>query len=199
MAAVVPIPASSNSKILNWIKAALAILFTKEEIEPFVYNEIVQFQMKCLQNITSSNNLPVWTICSHCQTENVIPCPTNGICNVKHGKCKYHKDRTKQYNGSSGCPSHICHNMKSEIQNAHRYYGPSYKNTDATHWCNNPWEIAKCYMPPDGYKDISSATDTDFNGIISVIINHTDFEAKISEDLSKKNNIFEKVTNLYIF
>jgi hypothetical protein len=30
----------SNSKFFNWIKAALAILYTKEEIEPVVLGEL---------------------------------------------------------------------------------------------------------------------------------------------------------------
>jgi hypothetical protein len=48
-------------------------------------------------------------------------------------------------------------------------------------------------MPPDGYKDVMSAEDTDFNGIVSVIVNLKAFETKINNDLSKRNNIFDKV------
>jgi hypothetical protein len=184
--------ALSKPKFLNWVKAALAVLLTKEEIEPVVFNEIAQFQQQCLQNISSLNGLPAGSICSSCTTENVVNCPTNRICNVNRGKCSYHRNVATQYR-PTGCPKQICHEMKSGIQNAHRFYGPSFKNTDATQWCKNPWEIAKCFMPPDGYKDVSNAAETDFNGIISVILNYKGFEAKISDDLSKKNNIFDKV------
>ncbi|XP_060583723.1 uncharacterized protein LOC132739908 [Ruditapes philippinarum] len=79
--------------------------------------------------------------------------------------------------------------------NAHRYYGPSYKNSDATQWCSNFWEIAKCFMPPDGYKEKASATETDFNGIISVILNHKDFQGKVLENLNTKTNKFAELEN----
>jgi hypothetical protein len=195
MAAAVPtvsVPLS-NSKFFNWIKAALAVFYTKQEIEPVVIDEVKDFQKNCLHTISSSNSLLAGSTCSNCCTENLIVCPTNRICNVNRGKCHYHKNVATQYR-PSGCPNKICDNLKSEIQKAHRYHGPSYKNTDATKWCSNAWEIAKCYLPPDGYKDVSNAGETDFNGIISVIINYKGFEAKIKDKLSKKNNIFEKVT-----
>ncbi|XP_053383465.1 uncharacterized protein LOC128549824 [Mercenaria mercenaria] len=181
----------SKSKYKNWIKAGLGVLYTKEGIEPFVYDEIEQFQQKCLSDICNSNGLPAGTKCSSCCTENVVVCPTDRICNVGRGKCSFHRNTATQYL-RSGCPKKICHNFKSEIQKAHRFHGPSFKNTDATHWCKNPWEVAKCFMPPDGYKDATSATDTDLNGINSVIINLKAFQLKIQDDLSKKNNIVEK-------
>jgi hypothetical protein len=33
----------SNSKFFNWIKATLAILYTKEELEPVVFDEIENY------------------------------------------------------------------------------------------------------------------------------------------------------------
>ncbi|XP_060561205.1 uncharacterized protein LOC132720976 [Ruditapes philippinarum] len=193
--ASVPNPTLSKPKFLNWVKAALAVLFAKEEIGPVVVDEIVQFQQKCLQDISISNGLSAGSTCSNCNTENIVVCPTNKICNVNRGKCGYHRNRATQFH-SYGCPNKICHNMRSEIKNAHRFYGPSFKNTDATQWCSNPWEIAKCFMPPDGYKDVMSAEDTDFNGIVSVIVNFKAFETKINNDLSKRNNIFDKGRNV---
>ncbi|XP_053403583.1 uncharacterized protein LOC128558439 isoform X2 [Mercenaria mercenaria] len=184
-------PKLSAGKFKNWIKAGLAVLFTKEGIEPFVYDEIKQFQQKCLSGICNNNGLPAGTTCSSCCTENVVVCPTNRICNVGRGKCSFHRNSATQYL-PFGCPNKICHNFKSEIQRAHRYYGPSYKNTDATQWCSNPWEVAKCFMPPDGYKDATNAAETDFNGIITVILTYEAFQTKIYDDLSKPYNIFEQ-------
>ncbi|XP_053383440.1 uncharacterized protein LOC123540065 [Mercenaria mercenaria] len=180
-------PKLSGTKFKNWIKAGLGVLLTKEGIEPFVYDEIEQFQQKCLSDICNNNGLPAGTTCSSCCTENVIVCPTNRICNARRGNCNFHRNSATQYL-PSGCPNKICHNFKNEIQRSHRYYGPSYKNTDATQWCSNPWEVAKCFMPPDGYKDATKSADTDFNGIISVILNYGAFQSKISN----KNNIFEQ-------
>ncbi|XP_053389149.1 uncharacterized protein LOC128552155 [Mercenaria mercenaria] len=181
----------SKSTFKNWIKAGLGVLYTKEGIEPFVYDEIEQFQQKCLSDICNNNGLPAGTTCSSCCTENVVICPTDRICNVERGKCSFHRNTATCYL-QCGCPNMICHYFKCEIHNAHRFYSPSLKNTDAAHWCSNPWEVAKCFMPPDGYKDATRSEETDFYGINSVIINLKAFQLKVQDDLSKINNIVEK-------
>ncbi|XP_053379795.1 uncharacterized protein LOC128548567 [Mercenaria mercenaria] len=181
----------SESKYTNWVKAGLTVLFTKEGIEPFVDDEIKEFQQKCLTDICNNNGLPVGSTCFSCCTENVVVCPTHRICNSGRGRCRFHRNTATQYL-PNGCPNKICHSFKNEIQHAHRFFGPSYKNTDATQWCSNSWEVAKCFMPPDGYKDATSAAGTDFNGINSVIINCKRFQSKINDNLGIKNNIFEK-------
>ncbi|XP_060561957.1 uncharacterized protein LOC132721643 [Ruditapes philippinarum] len=188
-------PKLLEKKYNNWVKSQLAVLLTKEGIEPFVCNEIKQFQLKCLDDICYQNGLFSGTLCSNCCTENVIKCPTNRICNVGRGKCSYHRNAATRYN-PAGCPNKICHNFTTEIQNVHRYSGPSYKNTDASQWCSNFWEVAKCFMPPDGYKDKTSAAETDFNGIISVILNYKDFQGKIHENLNNKANMFEEAREI---
>ncbi|XP_060554446.1 uncharacterized protein LOC132715461 [Ruditapes philippinarum] len=188
-------PKLLEKKYNNWVKAQLAVLFAKDGLEPFVCNEIQQFQQKCLDDICYSNGLFSGTSCSNCCTENVIKCPTNKICNVGRGRCSYHRNAATRFN-PAGCPNKICHNFTTEIQKAHRYFGPSYKNTDATQWCSNSWEIAKCFMPPDGYKDKASAAETDFNGIISVILNYKHFQGKVHENLNNKLNIFEEARDI---
>ena len=186
-----------NHKRINWIKIQLALLCTKAEIEPVVFDEIERFRNKCLQDIAKSQDLPFGITCSSCLTENLVICPTNGICNIRRGKCSYHRDNARKFR-PDGCPNNVCHILMNEIKDAHRHSGPSYKNTNATEWCSNPWEIAKCYMPPDGYKDVKNADKTDFSGLISILINFKGFDAKISDDLSKRNNIFDKV-NIILF
>ncbi|XP_060558273.1 uncharacterized protein LOC132718574 [Ruditapes philippinarum] len=188
-------PKLLEKKYNNWVKAQLAVLFTKEGIEPFVCNEIKQFQLQCLDDICYQNGLLSGTLCSNCRTENVIKCPTKRICNVGPGKCSYHRNAATRYN-PAGCPYKICNNFTTEIQNVHRYSGPSYKNTDATKWCSNSWEVAKCFMPPDGYKNKASAAETDFNGIISIILNYKDFQGKIHENLNNKRNMFEEAREI---
>ncbi|XP_060565234.1 uncharacterized protein LOC132724397 [Ruditapes philippinarum] len=188
-------PKLLDKKYNNWVKAQLAVLFTKEGIEPFVCHEIKQFQLKCLDDICYNSGLFSGTLCSRCCTENVIKCPTNRICNVGRGRCSYHRNAATRYT-PAGCPNKICHNFTTEIQNVHRYNGPSYKNTDATQWCSNFWEVAKCFMPPDGYKDKASAAETDFNGIISVILNYKHFQGKLHDNLNNKTNMFEEARDI---
>jgi hypothetical protein len=189
-------PKLNKKEFNNWFKAQLAVLLTKEGIEPFVYNEIQAFQLECLDNICYNNKLINGSVCSSCSTENIITCPTYRICNVGHGNCSYHRNSETQYN-PAGCPNKICDKFNTQIKCAHRYYVPSYKNTDATQWCSSPWEVAKCFMPPDGYADKVSPTDTDFNGIISIISNFKDFSLKLDATLSDRNNIFEQVKNIF--
>jgi hypothetical protein len=181
----------SNSRYNNWVKASLAVLITKEGIEPFVEDEIEQFQQKCLTDICNNQGLPSGTTCINCCTENVVNCPTKRICNVVNRTCRFHRNFLPAV-----CQKKICHNFNTEIQKAHRYNGPSYKNTDATQWCSKSWEVAKCFMPPDGYKDAVSASETDFNGVNSVIINCRCFQTKVTDDLSKNGNIFDKVRQI---
>ncbi|XP_060606654.1 uncharacterized protein CXorf38-like [Ruditapes philippinarum] len=187
----------SNSRYQNWVKASLAVLITKEGIEPFVKDELEQFQQKCLTDICNNQGLPSGTICTNCCTENVVKCPTKKICNYnnKSRKCSYHKNSATSFL-PAGCPNKICNNFQTEIQKEHRFNGPSYKNTDATQWCINSWEVAKCFMPPDGYKDVVSASETDFNGVNSVIINCRCFQTKVTDDLSKNGNIFDKARKI---
>ncbi|XP_060558086.1 uncharacterized protein LOC132718410, partial [Ruditapes philippinarum] len=193
MASVNPILLEKETS--NWVKAQLAVLYTKEGLEPFVCYEIQQFQLKCLDDICYNNGLLSGTLCSSCCAENLVKCPTNKICNVGRGKCRYHRNAATRFN-PAGRPNKICHNFTTEIQNVHRYSDPSYKNTDATLWYGNFWEVAKCFMPPDGYADKASSAETDFNGIISIILNHKAFQGKIKEDLNNKINMFERARDI---
>ncbi|XP_053391604.1 uncharacterized protein LOC128554347, partial [Mercenaria mercenaria] len=188
-------PELSRSKFKNWIKAGLGILYTKEGIEPFVYDEIETFQKKCLKEIYDRCRLPTGTKCSSCRTENIVVCPTNRICNGDREKCRFHRNNATRYI-ISGCPKKICHNFVNKIKYAHRFRDPSFENTAATKWCSNPWEVAKCFMPPDGYKNVTNAAETDFDGLIGVIINYKAFQSKFHEDLSKTDNIVWKARHL---
>ena len=183
----------ANKKYLSWLKIQFALLYIKKEIEPVVFDEIERFRKECLQNIAKSQDLPPEITCSSCLTENVVICPTTGVCNIQGGQCSYHKDNARKFRRPDGCPNKVCYILMNKIKDAHRYSEPSYKNTNATEWCSNPWEIAKCYMPPGGYKGVRNATETDFSGLISIILNFKGFDAKISDSLSKRNNIFDKV------
>ncbi|XP_060555911.1 uncharacterized protein LOC132716620 [Ruditapes philippinarum] len=177
----------NDSKYHNWCKAGLAIFFTKEGIRPFVNKEIKLFQQKLLKDSKGNNK----GTCSNCRTENVVECPTNGICKIKYGKkCSFHRNACTKFN-ESGCPKNICDTFYRELKKVHRFDGPSFRNTNAKQWCTNAWELAKCFMPPDGYDNVQSEDGTDFNGIISVILNFKEFDKKI-----QKRHIFEQAREI---
>ncbi|XP_052244576.1 uncharacterized protein LOC127853827 [Dreissena polymorpha] len=78
------------------------------------------------------------------------------------------------------CPRKICDQVCQKIIKEHRYNSLSWKNTSAQLWQTNYWEIAKCYFPPDGYAATSSIQDTDFNGVISFMLNCKRFDSSLS-------------------
>ncbi|KAH3697564.1 hypothetical protein DPMN_085067 [Dreissena polymorpha] len=167
----------------NWLKAWLAIGIAKEGLEHFVDNEIQTIHNRIYNTVLSSR--PSQTSpCTKCDTANLLKCPTPGMCNKKGGQsvcASMHDTPLKQYRP---CPLKICDKVRDEITKEHRFKHGSWKNTSANKWYSDPWEIAKCFLPPDGYKGTSSVKDTDFNGVVSILLNCKHFESKFSFQIS---------------
>ncbi|XP_052229126.1 uncharacterized protein LOC127843272 isoform X2 [Dreissena polymorpha] len=166
-------------EMTNWLKAWLALNITKDGLHEFVDREVKQFKTGIYQNITSTLGLSANTTCTSCLTANILPCPTQGVCK-KSGRKSYicmHDTPSKRYRP---CPLSICEKVRDDIKNDHRFNGPSWKNTCAEQWACNHWQIGKCFMPPDGYIGVTSIRDTDFNGVISVMLNCKHFDNLMS-------------------
>ncbi|XP_052801547.1 uncharacterized protein LOC128232176 [Mya arenaria] len=176
----------------NWVKAALALKITKDGIQDFVEDVLTCVHQDIYNTVRSSRGLKAGAICAQCFTENVLQCPTRGICTSPRN-CRFHKDLTKIY---APCPNGICGGVHDEIIQHHRYTSPSWKNTNADKWYSSPWEIGKCFLPPDGYKTVSSVRDSDFNGVISVMINCYDFQKKLSFNIGAKTNLLSEVRDI---
>jgi hypothetical protein len=101
---------------------------------------------------------------------------------MKSGTCSLHGHKFIH----RPCPKGICDKVRDKIRKHHKYFFPSWNNTSVERWCDNPWELAKCYMPPDGYIGVDSASETDLNGILSVMLNHTEFTGKVEEEDCKE-------------
>ncbi|XP_052226174.1 uncharacterized protein LOC127841393 [Dreissena polymorpha] len=149
----------------NWLKAWLAIDIAKSGLEHFADNEAHNFHQHIYSQVTSTRKSPLST-CTSCTTDNVW------------------------YNNQ--CPMQICNKVCQKINNEHRYknnnkneYCWSWKNTSAELWQTNYWEIAKCFFPPDGYAATSSIQDTDFNGVVSFLLNCKHFDSKFSFPITK--------------
>ncbi|XP_052221363.1 uncharacterized protein LOC127837943 isoform X1 [Dreissena polymorpha] len=146
----------------NWFKACIGLNVTKEGLTNFLCAE--------LQKV----HTVVGKSCGNCPIENLIQCPTNPYCNNrKRNYCPFHNSKIPQ-----PCP--ICDNIKDNIILHHKYGGPSWRNTRAKKWALNYWEIGKCYLPPDGYSIISSVQESDFNGVISIMLNCLHFQTCLS-------------------
>ncbi|KAH3717214.1 uncharacterized protein LOC127856046 [Dreissena polymorpha] len=153
----------------NWFKACIALNVTKEGLTNFVETEI-----KHVHNSIGRS-------CGNCCTQNLVGCPTKGICK-KSRNCNYHT-QTKQ---PRQCPVKLCELVAKNVTSLHRYNGPSWFNTKAELWSTDQWQIAKCFFPPDGYINVSSIHDTDFNGVLSVLLNCKHFDSCISFTIAPK-------------
>ncbi|XP_052761114.1 uncharacterized protein LOC128203655 [Mya arenaria] len=181
-----------EEEVQNWIKAALALNITKEGLQIFVEEVLTCVHQDIYNNVRTSKGLPGGATCVQCFTENVLKCSTPKICTSKKN-CKFHNGPSKQY---VPCPNGICEGVRDEIVQHHRFSGPSWKNTNADKWSTIPWEIAKCFLPPDGYKTVSSIKDSDFNGVISVMMNCEDFQNKLSFIVATQSNLLTEVRDI---
>ena len=170
----------------NWVKGGLALKFSRDGIENFVETNIDKFH----QNILTS--LPAGPFCYNCSTENIVQCKyNNNFCKFSKNNCTVHnpKDPTKK---SRPCPNSVCNVIRDKILNEHRFHGPSWKNTESSRWCRDPWQLATCYMSA-GYQASTSAGQTDLPGLLSVVINNKIFDTEVTDNLSNKNNLFCQV------
>ncbi|KAH3858483.1 hypothetical protein DPMN_101107 [Dreissena polymorpha] len=169
----------SEQEKTNWLKACIGLIIAKHALEEFVDREVKDDQIRIFQSVRSRLNLSTTASCTNCSTANLLKCPTLNVCK-KPGKnvcISMHDTLSKQ---PRPCSMKMCDAIRDEIIKEHRYGYPSWKNTSAELWEVNHWEIAKCFLPPDGYIGVSSAHDTDFNGIISVMLNCKHFDSKVS-------------------
>ncbi|KAH3718520.1 uncharacterized protein LOC127856012 [Dreissena polymorpha] len=155
----------TDTETNNWFKACIALNVTKEGLADFVETQLQQ------AHISVGNG------CGNCCIENLMSCPTQGLCKKKGTGCTFHK-------GKQPKPCQICNRVLQSISLLHRYPRPSWLNTKAEKWGTDPWEIGKCFLPPDGYSGVSSVQNSDFNGLISVMLNCKHFETCLATSLT---------------
>lgn len=185
MAAAAITPTLIDKGFHNWVKGAIAIRLAREGLLDFVHGEICHYHASLLRSVQNAN-------ASHRCTyaRNRLPnCNNSKINGV--WQCKNHVIGSIPTRHQASCG--VCCALMAEICLNHRYRGPSWNNTDATQWCTDAFHVAKCYMPPDGYRDKIALSETDFNGILSVMINSKSFQKKMTAKLGNKPNICTKV------
>ncbi|XP_052228907.1 uncharacterized protein LOC127843119 isoform X4 [Dreissena polymorpha] len=152
----------TDKETTNWFKASIALNVAKQGLTNFLDTQ--------LQNV----HAVVGKSCGNCPIEKLIPCPTKPYCNKnKRNYCSFHKSQKPQ-----PCPK--CDHVKQNIILQHRYNGPSWRNTRAEKWVQDYWEIGKCFLPPDGYTSVCSVQESDFNGVISILLNCLHFQTCLS-------------------
>ncbi|KAH3726812.1 hypothetical protein DPMN_052682 [Dreissena polymorpha] len=181
----------------NWFKAAIGMKITRDCLLDIVKEATQAFYHAIRKEINRKHGILENSVCSQCHTPNVLPCETNNKC-CTYRKCVFHKIH-KPLN----CPSNnLCNSICKEIvshhrfrncSNSHSFQGPTWVYTEASKWCVQSWQIARCYLSNDGYKDVNQAEDADFNGIVNVIYNCEFFQRYFKDDLTQKENICTKV------
>ncbi|KAH3723542.1 uncharacterized protein LOC127853471 [Dreissena polymorpha] len=184
----------------NWFKAAMGMNITRDCLLHIVKEAIHEFYHTIRKEINRKHGILENAVCSQCHTPNVLPCDTDNKC-CKYRKCAFHAIYKPQ-----NCPSNnLCNDICTEIVENHRFrnrskpksfQGPTWVNTDACKWCVHSWQIAKCYLSKDGYKDVNQAEDTDFNGIVNVIYNCEFFQRYFAEDLTITENVCTKARDV---
>ncbi|WAQ94570.1 hypothetical protein MAR_007041, partial [Mya arenaria] len=145
----------------NWLKQWRAVYITRTALLPTVSTVASKFHGDLLQRAKNQSIVA----CENCTTKDVL---------TKNASCKFHK----------------C--IRDELVNEHVYGFRNYpraltlENTNAIHWANSPWEIAKVFMPPSGYQNKTTIEETDFNGIAGFIINCKRFHVNITDSICKK-------------
>jgi hypothetical protein len=192
-----------NNKYRQWVKAGLGLGYIKEGLAPFC-DEIGKQQHKDIINQIQQTKTPQPNVsCGVCKITTLQPDHvrvSKGICPLKQNNCNCCFPNNK-----IPCPNNICGAIYDSIIQNHASIppAPSWKNSDVKQWTANPWSVCKCYINAPGYKDKTSAADTDCSGLLHLIINNKYFHGHIGCNVTLPNNLFSKVNtfvyNLIIF
>ncbi|XP_060601543.1 uncharacterized protein LOC132754833 [Ruditapes philippinarum] len=180
----------SKEKFSEYLKLGLALKITKEGLQGIVKKETNDFHCIILQELIGKQ------LCSECRIENLLECPSTGLCSLKH--CSFHSLSLRQLRR---CPNGSCNIIRDKIRENFRYNKssipePSWSNTNAQLWTTNAFQVMKCYLPRSKYQGIGKIEDVDLNGLINVIINNKRFDKILSDDLIEKDNSYIKVLEI---
>ncbi|XP_060551837.1 uncharacterized protein LOC132713318 isoform X3 [Ruditapes philippinarum] len=182
-----------NNKYRQWVKAGLGLGYLKEGLAPFC-DGIGRQQHKDIINQIQQTKTPQPNIpCGACQITTLQPDHvrvSKGICPLKQDKCNCCFPNNK-----GPCPNNICGAIYDSIIQYHASMPPVpfWKNSDVQQWSEDPWSVIKCFINAPGYKDKTSAVDTDCTGLLHVIINNKYFHSHIGCNVTGPNNLFSKV------
>ncbi|XP_060606300.1 uncharacterized protein LOC132758625 isoform X1 [Ruditapes philippinarum] len=182
-----------NNKYRQWVKAGLGLGYLKEGLAPFC-DDIGRQQHKDIINQIQQTKTPQPNIpCGACLITTLQPDHvrvSKGICPLNQDKCNCCFPNNKR-----PCPNNVCGAIYDSIIQYHASMPPApfWKNSDVQQWSTEPWEVCKCFINAPGYKDKTSAVDTDCTGLLHVIINNKYFHSHIGCNVTGPNNLFSKV------
>ncbi|XP_060558434.1 uncharacterized protein LOC132718732 [Ruditapes philippinarum] len=174
-----------NPRYKDWVKAGLSLKYFKDGIEVFVDTRL-RLQQESLLNVLKRGLNLASIDCDECTLQNLLPHKSRSCGRGKLCLCYTHQTRRT-------CPNRVCGRLNDQITLQHRYGSPSWYNTDFAKWCSNHWEIGKCYLDRKGYKERTSAVDTDCKGLLDIIINDMFIHGFIDVPIDPPNDYFSKI------
>lgn len=196
----------------NWYKCWMAVYITRIGIVDVIRETVFNFHADILKTVPEDD------YCTTCALPNVFKCgdksKSPSLCRMK-GQCDLHCFPKPSVFSShisvlSYCkpaiigagawnvyrPCNFHGAIRDAVLNQHRHPTPSWRNTQCERWLHNPWQIAKCFMSKDGYKEKDSAEATDMNGLMQVMLTCKLFDNVSEADLSKEPNICSKASTV---
>ncbi|XP_053379156.1 uncharacterized protein LOC123527180 isoform X3 [Mercenaria mercenaria] len=184
-------PYLSNPRYKNWVKGGLATKFLREGIVDLVDWTTKRQHYDMLADIKKVYGERAVAGYTSCSLKTLMPIHTKtsqGTCSLgqKH-HCNCLNPKGKQL-----CPTKFCSAMYDKIIAQHRFGTPSWKNTDISQWHNNHWQIAKCNIPAGESVGKMSAYDTDYSGLINVMVNDLEMQTELSYVVDPPHDVISK-------
>ena len=164
---------------LNWVYAAKGLECLKFGLENYVDTQIEQQHKDLLKTV--ANILGYSRIDCSMQTIIALPIRSNFI--PQSYRCDIHGTSDEKECIKEKCPNAVCNKLCVELKKMHRQNKPIWSNTHPSKWTSDYWEIAKCFLSSDGYKDKHSVKDVDCSGLLSILINMSPIAQHINVDV----------------
>ncbi|XP_060562080.1 uncharacterized protein LOC132721728, partial [Ruditapes philippinarum] len=167
-------PASCDG-VKNYLYAMILLQQAHDVLVPFC-GEIIKHQHQTLlQTVQQEHNIAIMT-CSVCEIQTLSPYhvrTAKNYCPLGYHRCNCLKSKE-----TYECPTKVCGTMYDEIIKLHIKRSPSMMNLDISKLYEDPWEIAKCFIPYSC--NLDSLQDTDLSGILYIIINNKSFNDRVT-------------------
>ena len=180
-----------NPKYRTWVKTGLGLKYLKEGLEQFTVDVMDDQHQAILMTVRKASKL-MHSHCNQCQVNTLMP--NHVRTKTNHCPLGVNDCNCRQPRGKQTCPNDICGAIYEQIIQLHGSTPPApyWRNTNATLWCSDPWEIAKCFINAPGYANTTSAHGTDCAGLLQIIVNNLGFHSHLKCDITGLD-IFSKV------
>ena len=179
-----------------WLLAGLGLKHLKLGLEDYVTKQISKSHQDLLQDVAESMGLPLSDI--DCSRQTLIQNVNRRTFRPTFYDCQIHETGDINICVSKKCQNATCHILVSKIAKLHRLKKPIWSNTNINpnQWICDPWQFGKCFLSVSGSHHITSITEVEVAGILSLMLNLLPIvkSLKIDEkDIKTENDILSKV------